>query len=121
MRQREGADFCSLFDAGVPQTPAQWIRQRRGADFFNAGVPQALAKRMRQRAREPSSALSPNAEMDNVRQAELPYYASGLGPNSAPHSTTPHDSHQRTFYKGVATGSYNGAGCQEPKLAPARQ
>jgi hypothetical protein len=59
--------------------------------------------------------------MDDVRQAELPHCASGLGPNSAPHSTTPHDSHQRTFYKGVGTGSYNGTGYQEPKLAPARQ
>jgi len=57
---------------------------------------------MRQRAREPSSASSPNADvpkapaqsrMDDVRQAELPYCASGLGPNSAPHFTTPYDSH----------------------------
>jgi hypothetical protein len=66
IRQHQGANFYSLFDASVPQTPAQWIRQRREANFcslFNASVPQALAKRMRQRAREPSSASSPNADI----------------------------------------------------------
>jgi hypothetical protein len=39
------------------------IREPISAPFFNAGVPQALAKRMRQRARELSSASSPNADV----------------------------------------------------------
>jgi hypothetical protein len=60
--------------------------------------------------------------MDDGREAELPHCASALGPDSAPHSTTPYDSHQRTFYNGVGTGSVLGiATMSEPKLAPARQ
>jgi hypothetical protein len=32
MHQRQGANFCSLFNAGVPQALAKLMRQRQGAD-----------------------------------------------------------------------------------------
>jgi hypothetical protein len=75
-----GSHFCSLSSAGVTDAPAsgsrflpfqrwrssasvQWVRQRQGANFCS------LFKRS-------------TSAMDDVREAELPYYASALGPNS---------------------------------------
>jgi hypothetical protein len=49
MRWRQGAESCSIPNAGVGQALAKWMRQRRGAPIPNADVPQAPAKRMRQR------------------------------------------------------------------------
>jgi len=31
MRQRQGAQFCSILNAGVRQAPSEWMRRRKGA------------------------------------------------------------------------------------------
>jgi hypothetical protein len=36
MRQRQGANFCSLFMTGVPQAPAKWMRQRQELNFSHS-------------------------------------------------------------------------------------
>jgi hypothetical protein len=103
MRQR--ANFCSLFNASVPQALAKRMRQRAGepisASSPNADVPKALAQWMRQRQGACFCSLF-NA---SVPQAPAQWMRQRQGADFCPILTPAFLKHQRNGYASVTPRS----------------